>query len=262
MPTPFNQYYSYAQLALASYTDFDGNVNSFRQALGTTNGGMGASQAAQFVQRYQVLDQYNESHTVELIDPTTGTIQQLTVTNGLSVTLFARIDENGNPTGEQVVAIRGTQDFPDLITDISDIALAGTFKTQAQYLSLKEKIQEWLGSGKLQSGFSVTGHSLGGFLAVGLTADFGVSISHTYLYNTPGLGGVAGSIRGPLSAMSTVLDALQVRASINATKVTSLRTSGVRSRVVACQEILNNCAMHSARRPLSAREKKGSGLAM
>ncbi|MCU7816353.1 MAG: hypothetical protein KZQ81_14400 [Candidatus Thiodiazotropha sp. (ex Rostrolucina anterorostrata)] len=45
-----------------------------------------------------------------------------------------------------------------------------------------------------RSGFNVTGHSLGGFLATNLTFDYLTDIAHTYLYNAPGVTGVGGDI--------------------------------------------------------------------
>ncbi|MDR4652790.1 MAG: hypothetical protein MRJ52_10390 [Nitrosomonas sp.] len=73
------------------------------------------------------------------------------------------------------------------------IAVIGSTKLQPQYTSLKAKVTEWLVSGTISPTFTVTGHSLGGFLATGLVADF-PNVSHAYLYNTPGLGDVLGSM--------------------------------------------------------------------
>ena len=47
---------------------------------------------------------------------------------------------------------------------------------------------------KLNSGFSVTGHSLGGFLATNLALKYSADIAHAYIYNAPGVVGVNGNI--------------------------------------------------------------------
>ena len=131
---------------------------------------MSIDQASRFALNWRVITQYNHP------------------TNGLSATVFA--DASGN----KYLAIRGTDDGYDLATDAIDIALLGSTAHQAQYASLKTKVTEWLGSGTLSPSFTVTGHSLGGFLATGIAADFAGNVSHAYLYNAPGLGGILGSI--------------------------------------------------------------------
>ncbi len=61
-----------------------------------------------------------------------------------------------------------------------------------QYISLKFKVVEWIENGVLPQSFTVTGHSLGGFLAAGLVAEPLIAnhISHAYLFNVQGVGGV------------------------------------------------------------------------
>ena len=99
---------------------------------------------------------------------------------GLSVTIF----EDG--AGNQTVAVRGTDDWYDFITDVIDIAILGSAENQAQYKALSEKVTAWTADGTLRSGFTVTGHSLGGFLAQALAAEFDSDISKIYTYNAPG----------------------------------------------------------------------------
>ncbi|MHB8165765.1 MAG: putative Ig domain-containing protein [Sulfuricella sp.] len=74
-------------------------------------------------------------------------------------------------------------------------------------------MQAWLKDGTLTPGFSVSGHSLGGYLAAGLVADFSASISHAWLYNAPGNN----------SLVSQVMQALGIVATPDTTKITSLR---------------------------------------
>ncbi|HQU51334.1 MAG TPA: hypothetical protein PLM09_19760, partial [Casimicrobiaceae bacterium] len=106
-------------------------------------------------------------------------------TNGLSVTVFENTQSH-----ERVLAIRGTDDKSDIGTDIVSIALLGSPKYQGQYQSLRAKVQEWIADGTLPQHFSVTGHSLGGFLATGLGLEFPQHVDHAYLFNAPGLGGL------------------------------------------------------------------------
>ncbi|MDZ7805098.1 hypothetical protein [Thiohalophilus sp.] len=53
----------------------------------------------------------------------------------------------------------------------------------------------WLADGILTSGFTVAGHSLGGFLAGALLVDYPTEIEHAYLYNTPGIGGLKSTLQ-------------------------------------------------------------------
>lgn len=160
------KYFDQSELAMAAYANLTNeDLNSPKNQQSLRDAGMPDAEAKNFASNYTVIDRKYDS-------------------TGLSVTLFE--DKNG----KQYVAIRGTQDFSDGATDIFDIALLGTTKYQFQYSSLAKDIKQWMDSRQLSSGFTVTGHSLGGFLAIGLTAQFGDSISHTYLYNSPGVGGI------------------------------------------------------------------------
>jgi hypothetical protein len=107
--------------------------------------------------------------------------------------VFKSTDPN-NP--QTFLAIRGTNDPLDLLTDLVNIAVFGSTKLQPQYSNLKNKVTEWLGNDILPDTFTVTGHSLGGFLATDLAIDedFSGNISHAYLYNTPGQGGIFGDL--------------------------------------------------------------------
>ncbi len=93
-----------------------------------------------------------------------------------------------------MLAIRGTEedDLRDLLTDLINITWLGDTLLQPQYISLKFIVAEWIESGALPRSFTVTGHSLGGFLAEGLVAEPLIAnhISHAYLFNVQGVGGV------------------------------------------------------------------------
>ncbi|SER25795.1 Ca2+-binding protein, RTX toxin-related [Nitrosomonas sp. Nm51] len=167
------EYFKQAELALASYAknltagipDRDKLIN---------DAAFPATQADAFTLRYEVVDQH--------IDAT-----------GLSATVF-----RDNNTGETYLAIRGTEatDPADLLTDLVNIALFGSTTLQPQYLSLKSQVQAWIDAEILPQNFTVTGHSLGGFLATDLAVDaqFADNITHAYLYNTPGQGGIFGDL--------------------------------------------------------------------
>ena len=183
-----SNYYDNSELALAAYSEFvqGMNLDAYIVALRNDDKGMSLTQARDFAEHWRVLDQYDgrmeETYTDEF-----GQEHTYLNPTGLSVTAFENVT-----TGEQVVAIRGTEptDINDVLTDIIDIGFLGTAEKQSQYAALNAKVREWLGSGTLQSGFSVTGHSLGGFLATNLAIDYSTDVAHTYLYNVPGLTGV------------------------------------------------------------------------
>lgn len=161
--TAIADYLNEAELALAAYAalPLDSSGSDIERALRLA--GMSTAQATRFANTYTVATQYNAG-------------------NGLSATVFT--DAGGN----KYLAIRGTDDGYDLATDAFNIGLLGSTSLQPQYASLKAKVTEWLGNGTLSSSFTVTGHSLGGFLATGIAADFAGNVSHAYLYNSLGLG--------------------------------------------------------------------------
>ncbi|TXI36646.1 MAG: hypothetical protein E6Q59_09015, partial [Nitrosomonas sp.] len=162
------EYYKQAELALAVYGDFATNEPT-RQELVAAE--FSETQADAFILKYRIVAQYADA-------------------TGLSATVFADSDKN------TFLAVRGTEqtDIRDFATGVFDIMLFGSTQLHPQYNSLKTKITEWLGNGTLSPAFTVSGHSMGGFLATGLVndPDFASNVSHAYLYNTPGLGGFLG----------------------------------------------------------------------
>ena len=167
----FSEYFEQAQFSQAAYAKFlqkgwfGGGTEQYPSlyAEALIKGGMSKSQAIAFANTYTVIDQYN--------DP-----------SGLSVTLFK------DAGGKQTVAIRGTtpSDVFDLATDVIDIAILGSAEYQLQYQALSAKVQEWKLNGDLHSGFTVTGHSLGGFQAQALATEYDSDVSAAYTYNAPG----------------------------------------------------------------------------
>jgi len=155
-----------AELALATYGNFqDGSppdVNELR------NVGMPLVEAEKFNQQWLVVDQHSDI-------------------TGLSVTVF----ENN---GKRYLAIRGTD--PSLLDLTADFILGNGFPAQLnpQYQSLKSQIQAWTASGVLPSTFTVTGHSLGGYLAGGVGLEFGSRVEAVYTYNAPGVDGALNGV--------------------------------------------------------------------
>ena len=169
MPT-INEYLLHSETALASYATglTLGQVNSDRYQ----SAEMTFLQAQKFNQSWQVLGQQD-------------------ITDGFSAVLFERMDESGAPTGEKVLAIRGSDTsnwYIDYLVDVVNIAGLGTNLGMGQYNSLESFYQLMVAQGKLTASeqITVTGHSLGGFLAQAFTAKHDEVVSAAYTYNSPG----------------------------------------------------------------------------
>jgi len=192
-------YLTQSELSQAAYADLMiGALDTPAQQQLLRDTGMTTKQAEAFASTYTVIDRKFD-----------GT--------GLSVTLFQK-----SGTNEQFVAVRGTEvsDIMDIATDYFSIALLGTTAHQSQYAALSGYVHGWLAGPELSPGFTVSGHSLGGFLATGLTAEFSASISHTYLYNTPGLGGITTG-----APLIEILQALLVPpTTVDANKITNIKS--------------------------------------
>lgn len=169
------EYLKQVELALAAYAK-NLTPESAPELIKLEDAGFSTFQANKFIDKYNVVDQHSDS-------------------TGLSATVFKSTDSN-NP--QTFLAIRGTEvtDPGDMLTNLVNIALFGDTTLHPQYISLKSKVQEWLDTGKLPQNFTVTGHSLGGFLATDLAADaqFANHITHAYLYNTPGQADLFGDL--------------------------------------------------------------------
>ncbi|MBL8488737.1 MAG: hypothetical protein JNK22_16820, partial [Rhodocyclaceae bacterium] len=149
---------------------------------------MSEKQAQAFAEQWRVVEQYN-GEPIPVLDEFNHPTGEYTQSDALSATVFQEVE-----TGRRYLAVRSTQSLSDVWTDIVDISILGMSEHQGQYASLKSKVQSWLANGTLTSGFTVTGHSLGGFLAGALLADFRGQIEHVFLYNAPGVGGVAATL--------------------------------------------------------------------
>ncbi|SDE72756.1 hypothetical protein, partial [Desulfuromonas thiophila] len=146
-----SEYFRFAELAQAAYYDLQSGIVD-PDVLYDDGDGMAKKQAEDFADNWTVLDQYDGMVEDTYYDEF-GDEQTFLNPTGLSVTLF----DDGK--GNQVVAIRGTDDLDDFVTDFIDIALLGTTEFQAQYSALSAQVQTWIVDGTLQSDFSVVGHS-------------------------------------------------------------------------------------------------------
>ncbi|MDY0397715.1 MAG: hypothetical protein RBR03_03565 [Desulfuromonas thiophila] len=207
-----SEYFRFAELAQAAYYDLQSGIVD-PDVLYDDGDGMAKKQAEDFADNWTVLDQYDGMVEDTYYDEF-GDEQTFLNPTGLSVTLF----DDGK--GNQVVAIRGTDDLDDFVTDFIDIALLGTTEFQAQYSALSAQVQTWIVDGTLQSDFSVVGHSLGGFLAQALTGEFDSYISHTYTYNAPGF-----TVQPGITNIATeIMDLLGIaNASVPEEKITNIR---------------------------------------
>ena len=149
-----------AELALAAYA----NITSGITISALKDAGMTEIQATKFAAAWTVASQYTDA----------GPSSSAT---GLSVTVFQE-----KATGQRYLAIRGTEpnDFlRDIIINDGLIAIGALPGVLPQYSALKVQVTTWLGNGTLNSGFTVSGHSLGGYLATALTADFSANVTQT-----------------------------------------------------------------------------------
>ena len=140
---------------------------------------MSAAQADDVARRY----------TVERIfhDPATGT--------------YAAIFKN-KQTQELTVAIRGT-DISLNMDWVSNAYVATGIppSLNPQFLALRPVINQWIQSGALAPASTVTGHSLGGYLAAALKASFHSTFASTYTFNAPGFVQSLGGLQGVLQSI-------------------------------------------------------------
>jgi pimeloyl-ACP methyl ester carboxylesterase len=183
--TNISDYFKASQISLAAY-GIDLQEGMYGEAYPgylqkLVSAGFSEIQARLFVNTYTVLSQTNDE-------------------NGFSATLFLN-----NITGEKTLAIRGSDDLFDGLTDVVSVAMLGTTTLQQQYQSLKNYYQQLLAQGKIGAGEGITvaGHSLGGFLAQSFAIDYAERVTHTYTYNAPGIGGVVAQVLSALGVVET-----------------------------------------------------------
>ncbi len=168
-------YSIHAELAMASYGNFSGETIRTIE-LTEKNVGTSTSQAESFVQSWKVSAQYT--------DPLSG----------VSATVFESADET------KCLAVRGTElEEKDLLADgilVSPILAMFT----PQFSRLEFKLNAWLKDPDILQGqnFTVTGHSLGGYLAAAVKQSF-PQVTEAYIFNAPGVWGLLGNLADVLS---------------------------------------------------------------
>lgn len=173
-----NDYSMQAELAQAAYGTFSNGV-ILNTDLTNISVGMSPTQATFFASKWQVADQYN--------DPVTG----------LSATVFEAIGG-----GTKHLAIRGTEiTGKDLLADgLLTTSLPPTLNPQFTALQLQLN-DVWLNDPAIFQGqsFTVSGHSLGGYLAAAVKQNF-TQATDAYIYNAPGVSGLLGNLAGAISS--------------------------------------------------------------
>ena len=127
-------FFIHSELALAAYAGLYKDIvgDDFIAALEDGGDGFSSVHAQRFGERWRVIEQFDHYVESTYVDEF-GQEHLLNNPSGLSVTLFEEIG-----TGKQCIAIRGTNDPADVVTDVIDIAVLGTWERQAQYESLNE----------------------------------------------------------------------------------------------------------------------------
>ena len=184
MPSTLNTDFTFAQLSMAAYAILPNNYSGEVPVGALVTAGFTQDQAELFANSYSVLNHLENGSA------------------GLSATLFERL-VNGQPTGEKILAIRGTEFTLSDLGNNALIAFAGIPQFTPQYLALKVYYQQLQGQGFLvpNDNLTVTGHSLGGYLAqyfaqdtsfnqAGDLSQFNSAVAHAYTFNAPGTGGI------------------------------------------------------------------------
>ncbi|ABK99977.1 alpha/beta hydrolase family protein [Pelobacter propionicus] len=213
-----------SDLAFATYAVFDG-TNTNRDAL--KKAGMTETQATIFLSKYKIIAQCPEDIT------------------GSSATVFEEIS-----TGKRYLAVRGTESVGDLIVD-GILALGFPSYCNPQFTRLCGQVSQWLANGTLSSGFSVTGHSLGGYLAVAIGTWFSGQANGVYTYNAPGLGSLVGNALDAfraafgLSNLTLVNGITNVRGTAGISLISGIGTQLSPPLCVETESSLNPVANHS-----------------
>ena len=163
--------YIQSSLSLAAYADLTkGVLDTPIQKAALEKASMAIAQTTNFASKWTIVEQFND------------------IPSGLNATVFHNIAENKN-----YLAIRGTElTSSDILTD-ANLTLLGSSAWVDQFNKLDAKVNAWVTDKVLPSDYTVTGHSLGGYLAGALAGNFdkdGNQLTHAYTYNAPGYGGI------------------------------------------------------------------------
>ena len=164
-----NELYKQSSLSFASYANLFPGISGDLYINALKGSGMVDSQAADFAAHWIVIDQYRDA-------------------SGVSATVFEEVG-----TGKRYLSVRGTESVGDINADYI-LALGFPSYLNPQFIRLHAQVETWLNDGTLSNGFAVTGHSLGGYLAAAISTSFRSQAGETYMYNAPGVGGLAGNV--------------------------------------------------------------------
>ena len=172
------EYFKQSELALAAYANLIPGVDPV-PALQDSSVGMSAAQAARFASTWTVI-------APTFTDAVTG----------VSVTIF-----QNNLTGQKTLAIRGTQASGNDRTADGLLALGLPSNLNPQFTALKTQLDAWLADPAMlkDQNFTVSGHSLGGYLAVAVKQAY-PQATDAYLFNAPGVGGPLGNLADALTS--------------------------------------------------------------
>lgn len=170
-----------AELSQAVYGTFLDKTITIADLIDSDTVGMSSFQAATSIDKWQVAAQYNNNN---------GT--------GLSATVFEEIG-----SGKKYLAIRGTELAGNDLTADGLLATAMPPNLNPQFIALKMQLDTWLDDPNVLQGqnFTVTGHSLGGYLAAAVKQSYS-QVTEAYLYNAPGVNELLGNL---VDAVSSVL---------------------------------------------------------
>lgn len=166
-----------SELAQAAYGTFLGRTIEIEE-LTSPSVGMSTSQANAFITKWQVAAQSPYSIT------------------GFSATVFEEIG-----SGKKYLAIRGTELSGNDLTADGLLASAIPPSLNPQFIALRMQLDTWLNDPNVLQGqnFTVTGHSLGGYLAAAVKQSYS-QVTDAYLYNAPGVSGLLGNLVDALSS--------------------------------------------------------------
>jgi len=162
MASLIETYYAHAQLSDAAYAALTDGMSGDLYIDALVNRGFTSTEATAFAAQYSIVKTFE--------DPATSFYAVLFQKNG---------------TNEKIFAMRGTLEVWDDLA-ITDVELAFVGVTN-QNDSLKSKYAEIRSYLSATDKLTVTGHSLGGFLAQIFTVDPAFPVSHTYTFNSPGI---------------------------------------------------------------------------
>ncbi|MDP3481581.1 MAG: hypothetical protein Q8R88_17595, partial [Desulfoprunum sp.] len=186
------EYYTQAELALAAYSTLTTGMlkDDYINALKDNGKGMSENQASEFAANWSVVDQFSGI-------------------SGVSATVFKEKE-----TGKTFLAIRGTNNLGDITADY--IIEAGfPSSLNPQFIQLQNQVSQWLAAGKLSSGFTIAGHSIGGYLAAAIGTAFSAESAAVYTFNAPGLGSGYGNIFDAFRAAFGLSDTALIDGIIN-----------------------------------------------